>query len=102
MHENLHARDGSLSARLAQVNNRQLWNPQASPSARYVTVSKPATQTTAHQSTQCHVSVYAPQNKQRLFPYTVLTDSSSVVWSGSMDDDEEGRTSSASFRKENI
>jgi hypothetical protein len=26
----------------------------------------------------------------------------SVVWSGSMDDDEEGRTSSSNFRKENI
>jgi hypothetical protein len=26
----------------------------------------------------------------------------SSVWSGNMDDDEEGRTNSASFRKENI
>jgi hypothetical protein len=37
------------------------------------------------------------------FTYVMRTNkTSSVVWSGSMDDDEEGRTRSANFRKENI
>ena len=62
--------NGSLSVSVAQVNNRPLWNPQAIPSTRLVTVYKPAT----HHSTQCHISIYASQNKQRLFPYILLTD----------------------------
>jgi hypothetical protein len=31
-----------------------------------------------------------------------VSNTSSVVWSGSIDNDEEGRTSSANFQKENI